>query len=582
MCGIIGVCGLDSIGHKALNGLEQLEYRGYDSAGFASSDIEQDVTIYRTLDGVSSLTGDINSIESGALIGHSRWATHGEVSLDNAHPHNSGDEIAIVHNGIIENHKNIRDKLSSIGVTFRGTTDTESIVHNIRHHYKGCWKTALLDCVSELEGAWGISMVVKGENNIYFAKNGSPLIIGIGDGENYLSSSIDGINHLTSDFYIMDDMEFGMISHNSIEFFDVTGNPIDKSKHHIDSNSNRVDIGSNESYMIKEIEEQPDVITNTILSGDHKTDNVFGLGASACFRYIKSVQIIACGTSFNAGSLGKYWIEENVGIRCGVEIASEFVYRKTVESENELFIFISQSGETADTIAAIKKTKKDHPNSKSLAICNSKHSELVRLSDFCFITRAGVEIGVASTKAFTTQLIGILVLMEHIIESVTGVKGDFIERERIPMGINHIIDKKAQIFTISKEIATYKSCLFIGRGVMYPIAVEGALKLKEISYIHAEAYAGGELKHGPIALIDENMPVIALSMASSDSKMISNVEEVRARGGLAFVFDECGHNKIVSPILMSVFMQILSYQVTKILGLDTDKPRNLAKSVTVE
>jgi glucosamine--fructose-6-phosphate aminotransferase (isomerizing) len=582
MCGIIGVVGGVDIGKKATKGLEILEYRGYDSAGIGWSGLGKKVKIRKTLDGVISLVDFSNEIKSGAVIGHSRWATHGVVKMTNAHPHNVNDEIAIVHNGIIENYKELKQKLTGEGYNFLGESDTECIVYNIKSKYNGCWYTALTMAIDELEGAYAIAMIVEDEDCIYIAKNGSPLIIGKGTDENFISSSIDGLNGQVEEFIIMDDGECGKITANSIDIINMDGENVHKRVHIAEKQDTTVRAPSG-GYMLKEINEQPDVIRNTIMGGEGLTNEVYGDGVDKILSKVGSIKIIACGTSHNAGMLGKYWIEEYCGIKCDVEIASEFIYRDSVINKDELVIFISQSGETADTIGAIKKVIEKHKCLATMAICNSKYGELVRLSDFSFITRAGIEIGVASTKAFTTQLIGLITLINHIIRNTGSIdEVSLIETDRLIMSIRHILERKEQISGIAGEIAKAKSCLFIGRDVMYPIAMEGALKLKEISYIHAEAYAGGELKHGPIALIDEKMPVIALSMASSDIKIMSNIEEIRTRGGNVFVFDECGHNKIISPILMAVYMQLLSYQVATILGNNVDRPRNLAKAVTVE
>ena len=578
MCGIIGIVGEESIVSKAISGLERLEYRGYDSAGLAGVG-NSGICSTKTLDGVGNL--DLKACgEVVTIIGHSRWATHGKVSINNAHPHGSHGEISIVHNGIIENHKKIRLNLQGHGYQFMSDTDTECIVHNVHSKYKGDWLDALIAGVDELDGAFAIAMIAKGSDEIYFAKKGSPLIIGIGQGENYISSSIDGLSTLAKDFIVLDDGEFGIVDKDKVVIYDDKKNIINKSVHRFDIDNGDSSLGNNDSYMMKEIEEQPDVIKNTYIASNGLTDDVFGVGSGDAFRNVCSVKIVACGTSYNAGVLGKYWIEEYCGIRCDIEIASELVYRERASVDGELCVFISQSGETADTIAAIKAIKADGCKN-TLAICNTKHSELVRLSDYNFLTRAGYEIGVASTKAFTTQLIGLLCLCKHMCKAKR-IDTEELDIERVVLGIKHIIEKKDQIKNIASRISTYKSCLFLGRGNMYPIAMEGALKMKEISYIHAEAYAGGELKHGPIALIDENMPVIALTFGGEDTKMNSNIDEIKSREGQVFVFDECGHNKIISPILMSVYMQILAYQTAKILGRNVDKPRNLAKSVTVE
>jgi glucosamine--fructose-6-phosphate aminotransferase (isomerizing) len=580
MCGLIGGFGRKKIGKNVFEGLSSLEYRGYDSAGFSWLDSHLKISTEKTLDGVADLFDTIKNIDNSGVIGHSRWATHGKPSLKNAHPHCSG-KVSIVHNGIIENHKDIKEKLLTSGIAMSGDTDSECISYLIEHYYEDDWTLAFIRAVKDLQGAFAIAALIDGEDYLLFAKNGSPLTIGLGSGGNYISSSIDGLSTFCDRFMIVGDNEFGKINSHTVEVFDNLLTPIDKRVHESINNQQSCGLGDSESYMMKEINEQPEVILSTILSNTGDTDCVYGAGFTEILQETKSIKIVSCGTSYNAGLLAKYWVEEFCGIRCDVEVASEFIYRECPIVENELHIFISQSGETADTIKAIKKVK-NLDSGITFSICNSLQSELVRLSDYHFITRAGKEVGVASTKAFTTQLVSLFGLITHINKAKNNSDEFQLDSFRLVNEIKHVLSKKDSILEFSEKIAKAKSCYFIGRGVMFPIAVEGALKLKEISYIHAEAYPGGELKHGPLALIDENMPVVALSMASSDIKIISNIEEIRSRGGEVIVFDEAGHNKILSPIIMSVYLQILSYQVADILGRNIDKPRNLAKSVTVE
>jgi glucosamine--fructose-6-phosphate aminotransferase (isomerizing) len=583
MCGIVGAVGRGEVGNLSIDGLIRLESRGYDSAGIGYANTDQDkIVVHKTLGGVEDLRSKVSSFTNGAVIGHSRWATHGEASIKNAHPHCSGEKICIVHNGIIENFTALRDELKKSGFEFISDTDSEVISHCIQNEFNLCqdWQKALINTCAKLKGAWAIGLIVAGEDTIYLAKQGSPLVIGIGDGINFMASSIFGLSGVTNEFMILDDGEFAAISGEDIKVFSTDGDAILKDIHKSEINYQAQSLESNDSYMIKEIEEQPDVILNTLVGADGDTDSIFGEGSKKAFGKIESIKIVACGTSFHAGMVGKYWIENFCDIRVDVELASEVAHRKRAIVENELCIFISQSGETADTISAIKRIKEDGCQN-TLTICNTNHSEMVRLTDYHFITRAGIEIGVASTKAFTTQLIALYSLSKHISLSRGTDFGYELNQSRLIEDINRVLDRRNEIYAVAKIISRYKSCIFIGRGELYPIAMEGALKLKEISYIHAEAYAAGELKHGPLALIDEDMPVIAISFSGGDSKMNSSIEEIKSRNGKVFIFDEGGHDPIKTPILMAIALQLLSYSCAKALGRDVDKPRNLAKSVTV-
>lgn len=583
MCGIVGAVGLGDVGNLSIDGLIRLESRGYDSAGVGYANAEDEsIVVHKTINGVEELRNNVSNINSGAVIGHSRWATHGEASIKNAHPHCSGKDICIVHNGIIENFKELRDELINSGFVFESDTDSEVIAHCIKREFNIVkdWQKALINTCTKIKGAWAIGMIVAGEESIYLAKHGSPLVIGLGDKNNFMASSIYGLAGVTNEFMILDDNEFGVISGDCVKIFDENQNEISKHIHKSEINDQAVSLESKDSYMIKEIEEQPDVILNTLVGSDSDTDSIFGAGSKKAFGKVDSIKIVACGTSFHAGLVGKYWIEEFCDIRVDVELASEVAHRKRAIVDNELCIFISQSGETADTISAIKRIKEDGCEN-TLTICNTNHSEMVRLTDYKFITRAGIEIGVASTKAFTTQLIALFSLSKHIALA-RGEKFSYeLNQSRLVEDINRVLDRRNEIYAVSKIISRYQSCIFIGRGVLYPIAMEGALKLKEISYIHAESYAAGELKHGPLALIDENIPVIAISFSGGDMKMNSTIEEIKSRNGKVFVFDEGGHDPIQTPILMAVALQLLSYSCAKNLGRNVDKPRNLAKSVTV-
>ena len=589
MCGIIGGVSKDDIVERLIKGLELLEYRGYDSAGVAVMNKDLEIRRVRTTNRVSHLL--VKTLESGVRgttgIAHTRWATHGKSEIRNAHPHMHGEKVAIVHNGILENHVGLRNELIKQGVKFNSETDSEVIAHLIDREIRAennSFLKGVKGAVKRLKGAYAIGVVVKGEDRIIATKVGSPLVIGLTKNGNYISSSIDGLSGITNKFIILDDGEIADIRVGTVTVCSPTGEVLVKSIYTTEGKVEKVSKGDSAHYMMKEMLEQPDVIENTILSGSvPNTDKVFGNKAKKCFKEIERVKIIACGTSRNAGLLGSYWLESVARVECSVEIASEFVYRNPVLDEKTLYVFVSQSGETADVLVALREVNSSDKNLCTLSICNNKESTLSRDTKLGFITKAGLEIGVASTKSFTTQLVALGILVVHINKHTHNYEEHILRSfSHLSEGMRKILDLYDEIDEISEKLVYYKSMLFIGRGVMYPIAEEGALKMKELTYIHAEGYAGGELKHGPLALIDDQMPVIALAIGDSDSKISSNIEEIRSRDGVVYVLDGCGQDEFNAPILMSVYMQLLSYQVALRLGRDIDKPRNLAKSVTVE
>ncbi len=611
MCGIVGAVAQRDVAQLLLEGLKRLEYRGYDSAGMVVVDKTDNLQRLRQLGKVQVLQDaqDNSPISGGQGIAHTRWATHGMPSEANAHPHVSSDKIAVVHNGIIENHEELRADLKQKGYVFSSETDTETIVHLIHHCKKKT--SSLLDAVREatksLDGAYGIAVIdVDIPDSIVVARQGSPLVIGLGIGENFVASDQLALLPVTNRFLFVEEGETAIIKKNSVNIYGADGQLVTRKIHQSDIKMDSVDKGKFQHFMQKEIHEQPDAIANTLegrFSADTVLDEVFGPGAGDVFDQVKVVQIVACGTSYHAGLVAKYWIEEMASLPCHVEVASEVRYRKNVVLPNTLFVSISQSGETADTLAALRESKEVNNYISRLSICNVPGSSLVRESDLVMMTRAGTEIGVASTKAFTTQLT-VLLLLTICLARRNGLKRK--DEKNIIKQLKHLpgLIKKAlkldlKIKKIAKSFADKHNALFLGRGAQYPIAMEGALKLKEISYIHAESYPAGELKHGPLALVDEKIPVIAVSPNNRlHDKLKSNLEEVRARGGQLFVFaDKANHiepaadevflqldggGQWICPIVFTIPLQTLSYHVAVIKGTDVDQPRNLAKSVTVE
>jgi len=609
MCGIVGAVAQRDVVDILVEGLRRLEYRGYDSAGVAVIEGHH-LQRVRRLGKVQELARALEEhpLHGGTGIAHTRWATHGEPSETNAHPHVSGS-LTVVHNGIIENHEELRHKLKDLGYEFVSQTDTEVIVHLV-HHYRKTAPTllaALQQAVKELRGAYGTVLVdAEDPERLVVARSGSPLVIGRGIGENFIASDQLALLPVTRRFQFLEEGDVAEVTRRSVTIFDINGNPVERAELESELSHDAGDKGEYRHYMLKEIYEQPAALLNTLegrLSGDHLVPEAFGNGAREIFAQVEHVQIVACGTSYHSGMVARYWFEELAGVTCNVEIASEFRYRKSVTRPGSLLITLSQSGETADTLAALRLAKESGYMS-SLAICNVPGSSLVRESDLAFMTRAGAEIGVASTKAFTTQLAGLLMLVGSIGRcrgSLDGAAEAALVNSlrNLPGKVKSALALDTKIQRLAEEFANKHNSLFLGRGSQYPIAMEGALKLKEISYIHAEAYAAGELKHGPLALIDADMPIIVVAPNNELlEKLKSNVEEVRARGGILYVFadEEAGFvsdatmrvmpmprvDEVIAPIVYTLPMQLLSYHVAIIKGTDVDQPRNLAKSVTVE
>jgi len=611
MCGIVGAVAQRDVAQLLIEGLKRLEYRGYDSAGMVVVDKKGHLQRLRQLGKVQALQDaqDNDPVSGGLGIAHTRWATHGIPSEANAHPHVSSQRIAVVHNGIIENHESLREELKQKGYVFSSETDTETIVHLIHDCLKEV--DSLIEAVRKatnyLDGAYGIAVIdATSPNSMIVARQGSPLVIGLGIGENFVASDQLALLPVTNRFLFVEEGETAIIDRKSVQLFDPQGQPVSRKAHQSDIQIDSVDKGEFQHFMQKEIHEQPDAVANTLegrYSAQTVLDETFGIGAADIFDQVKAVQIVACGTSYHAGLVAKYWLEEMTGLPCQVEVASEVRYRKNVVLPDTLFVTISQSGETADTLAALRETKENSHFLSRLSICNVPGSSMVRESDLVMMTRAGAEIGVASTKAFTTQLT-VLLLLTICLARRHGLsredEKDVINQLRqLPGLIGQVLKLDSEIQDVAQRFADKYHTLFLGRGAQYPIAMEGALKLKEISYIHAEAYPAGELKHGPLALVDGDMPVVAVAPNNElHDKLKSNLEEVRARGGKLFVFaDETKHIEPsaddvfiqlngggywVCPIVFTIPLQILSYHVAVIKGTDVDQPRNLAKSVTVE
>jgi len=609
MCGIVAAAARREVSEILLEGLRRLEYRGYDSAGMALVDNEHNLQLHKQQGKVSELE-KAQALEPhyGCTgVAHTRWATHGEPSGVNAHPHISGDRVALVHNGIIENHVALRQELLAQGYEFASATDTEVVVHMLHRHLAA--GSSLLDAmqavVQRLDGAYALAAVdTDHPDQVVAARKGSPLVVGVGIGENFLASDQLALRQVTDRFIYLEEGDVVSITPRSLQVYDITGQPVERSTTRIDEAVEVVDLGGFDHYMLKEIYEQPRALAATFARAVDREvhDKCFGEAAGGVFDRVKSVQIVACGTSYHAGMVARYWLEEIAGIPCEVEVASEFRYRKRVVHDGTLLLTISQSGETADTLAALRDAAPDEFVA-SLVIANVDNSSLVRESDLVFLTRAGAEIGVASTKAFTTQLVALLMLTIALGRR----RGLSTEKEQqltnalhaLPDHVQQALELDGAIRELSEAFISRHHALFLGRGIQYPIAMEGALKLKEISYIHAEAYPAGELKHGPLALVDNDMPVVAV--APNDElleKLKSNLEEVRSRGGELFVFADRQAGfaseprvrvmpmphcpEVIKPIVYTVALQLLAYHVAVQKGTDVDKPRNLAKSVTVE
>ena len=610
MCGIVGAVAQRDVAEILINGLHRLEYRGYDSAGVAVVDPNHELHRVRCLGKVKALDEAVavKPLIGGTGIAHTRWATHGEPSEANAHPHTSGN-FAVVHNGIIENHEELRELLKSRGYVFNSQTDTEVIAHLVNWEMRTASNLleAVQKTVKQLTGAYGMVVLDREHpEHLVAARSGSPLVIGLGIGENFLASDQLALLSVTRRFIYLEEGDIAEITRRTVDIYDANGQKVEREVHESNLENDAAEKGKFRHFMQKEIYEQPNALINT-MEGRILHNNVIvdaiGNGAAEILEKVEHIQIVACGTSYNAGMTARYWFEALAGVSCDVEIASEFRYRKFVTRPNSLLMTISQSGETADTLAALRLAK-EKGYMAALTICNVSSSSLVRESDLAFMTRAGVEVGVASTKAFTTQLAALLML----VTAIGKVKGNISNEQEVeivkalqslPAEVEKALAFDKDIEALAEDFAEKNHALFLGRGEFYPIAMEASLKLKEISYIHAEAYAAGELKHGPLALIDADMPVIVVAPNNELlEKVKSNIEEVRARGGQLYVFadKEAGFtpsegmkiitmpkvNEIIAPIFYTVPMQLLSYHVALIKGTDVDQPRNLAKSVTVE
>lgn len=612
MCGIVGIIAKRPVTGMLLDGLKKLEYRGYDSAGVAVIDDQQQLQRMRVV-------GKVRELENAMLpqpfighvgIAHTRWATHGAPSERNAHPFTSNEEFALVHNGIIENYVDLRDGLIKDGYQFHSETDTEVIVHLIHRHYakSNSMMTAIRDTTKELKGAYALGVIYKKEPERMFAvRQGSPLVIGVGKGENYIASDPLALLSVTQQFVYLEDNDIAEVTLDGVRIFNGADESVQRDEHTLNIQQDAVERGEYRHYMMKEIMEQVDALSLCLegrVANGRVLPAIFGPKADAILEKVKHIQLVACGTSYHAAMVARYWIETLANVPCSVEIASEYRYRNVAELPDSLFVTLSQSGETADTLAALRVARKMKYLS-TLAICNVPGSTMMREADLHFLTRAGVEIGVASTKAFITQLMSLflfaLSLRKHKTNEAT-LEGELVAHmQHLPKLVRSVLDKNDHIANLASSFTNKNHALFLGRGALYPIALEGALKMKEISYIHAEGYPAGELKHGPLALVDGNMPVIATVPGDAlTEKSLSNLQEVRARGGQlyvltdkvnllhrdafagAHVFEMPSTHPLLAPILYTVPLQLLAYHVAVLKGTDVDQPRNLAKSVTVE
>ncbi len=610
MCGIVGAVAERNVTPILMEGLRRLEYRGYDSAGLAVLlEAEHSLAVNKSIGKVTELDALVkqSGISGHVGIAHTRWATHGAPSTINAHPHTSGD-IAVVHNGIIENHASLRKSLQDQGYEFISETDSEVIAHLLDRESRntGSMVEALSQTLALIEGAYALSIVNAREpEKIYVARSGSPLVLGLGIGENYVASDQLALRPVTDRFVFLQEGDWGFISKQEVCIYGESGEPVTREASQIKEDALDADKGRFRHYMLKEIYEQPDVMQKTCegrLSEKGILLPSFGVGVPELFRELESITLVACGTSYHACLVAKQWIEDYLEIPAVVEIASEYRYRKILVAKKCLYISVSQSGETADTLAALQKAK-GLGYLSSLAVCNVSSSSLVRESDHAFLTQAGPEIGVASTKAFTTQLVALLLLVAGIAkakEMTSDIEQEITRALRLlPRLARQLLDLDGKLQMLSYRFADKHHALFLGRGIQYPVGKEGALKLKEISYIHAEAYPAGELKHGPLALVDSSMPVIAVAPHSDIlEKIKSNLEEVKARGGQLYVLADADAGfssddsttvidmphapDVIEPIIYSIPLQLLAYHVAIVKGTDVDQPRNLAKSVTVE
>jgi glutamine---fructose-6-phosphate transaminase (isomerizing) len=616
MCGIVGGIAERNLVPILLEGLRRLEYRGYDSSGIAVQNEGNNLKRTRSLGKIKNLQNkidqDTESLSGSLAIAHTRWATHGVPSENNAHPHISNNSVAVVHNGIIENYQNLKHKQQKQGYAFESETDSEVVAHAIHAHLTkdNDIFTAVKHAIKEFEGAYAIGVISKDDSStLIAARKGSPLVIGLGIGENFIASDVSALLPVTQNFIFLEDGDIAKITRDQIHIFDEHGLSVERPIKQSNLSVTAVELGEHKHYMHKEIFDQPQAVIDTLegrISQQHVLVSSFGYQAEKIFQTVQQVQIIACGTSYHAGLVARYWFEDILNMSCQIEVASEYRYRNPVIQNNTLFVTVSQSGETADTLAALQQLKSSkNLNIPTLTICNVAESSLTRESDLTCLTHAGPEIGVASTKAFTTQLVVLALLFVSIGKLQKRITDEQEQRivqglQKLPNLINSALEQEDTIKDIAKLFADKQHALFLGRGTMYPIAMEGALKLKEISYIHAEAYPAGELKHGPLALIDENMPVIAIApLDDLLEKLKSNLQEVKARGGQMIVFEDeqsllssessftvlkvtNNVGRITAPITFNIALQLLSYHVALIKGTDVDQPRNLAKSVTVE
>ena len=610
MCGIVGAVAQRNITPILLEGLKRLEYRGYDSAGIAVLDKSAKLQRVRVAGKIKDLEQAINATQllGQTGIAHTRWATHGKPTVENAHPHICRDQVALVHNGIIENHARLREQQKNLGYEFTSDTDSEVVVNQI-HHYLEQGEdllSAVVKTTTILEGAYALGVINRGDpDRIIATRSGSPLVIGVGIGEHFIASDVFALLPVTQQFIFLEEGDIADIRRDSLTIYDKNQNEVQRPVKLSELGPDVADKAGFRHYMLKEIFEQPTAIIDTLEGRLDKgliVEDAFGHAASNIFDTVDAIQIVACGTSYHAGLVAKYWAEDLANVPCQVEVASEFRYRDIFVPKNTLFVTISQSGETADTLAALKKAKESGFVS-TLTICNVAESSMTRESELVFLTRAGAEIGVASTKAFTTQLVSLLLLIltiarRHGSDSVTE-KEIVSQLESLPGKINSVLELNEQIRDLANHFASKNHALYLGRGTMLPVAMEGALKLKEISYIHAEAYPAGELKHGPLALVDNEMPVIAVAPNNTLlEKLKSNLHEVRARGGKLYVVTDTSAeidsdvdiellkispvSEYMSPIVYTVPLQLLAYHIAVLKGADVDQPRNLAKSVTVE
>ncbi|MDO9188827.1 MAG: glutamine--fructose-6-phosphate transaminase (isomerizing) [Sulfurimicrobium sp.] len=609
MCGIIGAVAQRNVVPILLEGLRRLEYRGYDSAGLVV--LNHGLQRVRSVGRVAELAAQTGRQKTHGHLGiaHTRWATHGAPTEDNAHPHVSNDVLAVVHNGIIENHEALRERLMSLGYVFSSQTDTEVIAHLIHHHFRASLNLleAVRAATAELHGAYAIGVLcAESPHRLVAARRGSPLLIGLGIEENFIASDVSALLPVTQKILYLEEGDIADVGLLDVKIIDSAGSPVERSVHISEQSADMVELGNYRHFMQKEIHEQPRAIANTLqaaVTTENVSSSMFGPKADDILRAVNGIRILACGTSYHAAKVAEYWIESMTGLPCRAEIASEYRYRTSVSDPDTLIVTLSQSGETRDTIDALLHAK-SLGHKYSLSICNVPESALVRGSDLTFLTRAGPEIGVASTKAFTTQLVALFLLtlvLGRQREKISTVqeKAWLTQLRELPGLVQQVLNLEPDIAAWAERFADKQHALFLGRGVHYPIALEGALKLKEISYIHAEAYPAGELKHGPLALVDKDMPVVAV--APNDNlleKLKSNLQEVRARGGELYVFTDLDSNFTpqeglhllrlpthagpLSPIVHTIPMQILAYHAALCKGTDVDKPRNLAKSVTVE